>query len=182
MRWPWTGVALVVVALAVTAAGCGGSGNESQTNPTAEWASGFCTAITDWTDSLKDVRSEFSDTSNLSQDGLESAAEDVRSATDTLVSDLKDLGTPDTPSGEDVKSAVDSLTTTVDDETAQIQETAQGVSSIADLPSAVSEISASLSALSTAFSQTLQTIDNADATGELRTALEDSPECADVSG
>lgn len=181
MRRTWTGIALVVLALAVTATGCGGSDNESQTDPTAEWASGFCTAITDWKNSLKDVRSELSDTSNASKDGLESAAKDARSATDTLVSDLKDLGTPDTPSGEEVKSAVDSLTTTLDDETAQIEDTAQGVSGITDLPGAISTVFASLSSLSTAFSQTLQTIDNADASGELRTALDNSPECADLS-
>src|SRR5262249_8399453 len=79
------------------------------------------------------------------------------------------------------KSAVDSLTTTLDDETAQIQDTANGVSSITDLPSAISKISTSLSSLSTAFSQTLQTIDNADASGELQSAIQDAPECSSLA-
>ena len=52
---------------------------------------------------------------------------------------------------------------------------------ITGLPSAITKISASLSALGTAFSDTLQTIDTADTKGELQTALEDSPDCADIS-
>jgi hypothetical protein len=179
MRRSWI-VAIVVLALAGMAAGCGGD-SESETDPTAEWAAGFCSAVTDWTNELQTITSEFSDTSNLSEDGLQSAAGDLRDATDTLVSDLRDLGAPDTDSGEKVKSSLDSLSTTLDSETSQIEDTAQGVSSLADLPSAISSISASLAALGTAFSETLQAIDNADASGELQTALEDSPECADIS-
>ena len=179
MRRSWI-VAIVVLALAGMAAGCGGD-DESDADPTAAWASGFCSAVTDWTNELQTITSQFSDTSNLSQDGLESAAGDLREATDTLVSDLKDLGAPDTDSGEEVKSSLDSLSTTLQDETSEIEDTAQGVSSVADLPSAISTISASLASLGTAFSQTLQTIDNADVSGELQTALEDSPECADIS-
>ena len=73
------------------------------------------------------------------------------------------------------------MSTTLDTETAQIQETAQGVTGITGLPSAITAISASLSALGTAFSDTLQTIENADTKGELKSALEDSPDCADIS-
>src|SRR5215211_1696625 len=101
MRRTWIAV-LTVVILAGAAAGCGGSDNSSEASPTEEWASGFCTAITDWTTSLQDVTSQFSDTSNLSEDGLQSAAADIRSATDTLVSDFRDLGAPDTESGDEV--------------------------------------------------------------------------------
>jgi phage-related protein len=172
--------ALIVVALAGVAAGCGGSSDE-QTDPTAAWASGFCSAVTTWTDDLQSITQQFTDTSNLSQDGLASAAEDARTSTDQLVSSLKDLGAPDTDSGQEVKSALDTLSTTLDAETAQIQETAQGVTGVTDLPSALTKISTSLSALGTAFSDTLQTIETADTKGELKTALEDSPDCADIS-
>ena len=179
MRRTWT-AALIVVALAGVAAGCGGSSDE-QTDPTAAWASGFCSAVTTWTDDLRSITQQFTDTSNLSQDGLASAAEDARTSTDQLVSSLKDLGAPDTDSGQEVKSALDTLSTTLDAETAQIQETAQGVTGVTDLPSALTKISTSLSALGTAFSDTLQTIETADTKGELKTALEDSPDCADIS-
>jgi hypothetical protein len=171
--------AILALALAGVAVGCGGD-DESETDPTAAWADGFCSAVTDWTDELQTITSQFSDTSNLSEDGLQSAATDVQAATQTLVDELRDLGAPETDSGEEVKSALDTLSTTLEDESSAIEDTANGVSSITELPSAITTISSSLSALGTAFSQTLQTIENADASGELRSALEDSPACADI--
>ena len=112
---------------------------------------------------------------------IESAAEDVQSSTQQLADSLKALGAPETDSGEEVQSALDTLSTTLDTQTAQIKETAQGVTDIAGVPSAITEISTSLSALGTAFSSTLQTIEDADTKGELKSALEDAPECADVT-
>jgi methyl-accepting chemotaxis protein len=182
MRIRWL-AAIALLALSGVAAGCGGSDgdSETETSPTAEWATGFCSAVTGWTDDLQSITQQFSDTSNLSQDGLQSAAEDVRASTQTLIDDLKDLGAPDTDSGQEVKSSLDDLSSTLDTETSAIEDTADGVSSIADLPSAISNISSSLSALGTAFSQTLQTIEDADVNGELQSALQDSPECADIT-
>ena len=173
----------VVGALVVVVAGCGGSDSTSttETNPTDAWASGFCSAVTSWTDELKTISSQFSDPSNLSQDGLQSAAEDVRTATDTLAGDLKDLGAPDTQSGQEVKSSLDSLSSTLEDESSQITDTVEGVSGITGILSAATSITASLKAMGTAFQETLQTIQNADAGNELQNALADSPECADLS-
>jgi hypothetical protein len=171
--------AVLVVVLAVAAVGCGGS--DSEEDPTAAWASGFCSAVTNWTDDLQDVTSQFSDTSNLSQDGLQSAANDVRDSTEKLVDDLKSLGRPETDSGQEVQDAVDGLATTLDNETAKIEDTANGVTGITALPSAITTISTSLSAMTTAFSDTLQTIQNADVNGELQKSLEDSPDCADIT-
>jgi hypothetical protein len=175
----WVTLSALVVALAVAVAGCGGSDTEE--DPTAAWASGFCSAIRSWTDDLQDVTSEFSDTSNLSEDGLQSAANDVRDSTQQLVDDLKSLGRPETDSGQEVQDAVDGLSTTLDNETAKIEDTANGVSGITGLPSAIATISTSLSAMATAFSETLQTIQNADVNGELQSALEDSPNCAGIT-
>jgi hypothetical protein len=169
-----------VVALALIAAGCGGS-DSSDEDPTAAWASGFCTAVTSWTDELETVTSSFSDTSNLSQDGLQSAADDVKGATSQLVDDLEALGAPETEGGEEIQSSIDSLSTTLETEAANIEEAVQGISGITGIPSAVTTITTSLSAMGTAFSTTLNTIDGADVGDELQTALEDSPECADIS-
>jgi hypothetical protein len=169
-----------VLALVGIAAGCGGD-DSSDEDPTAAWASGFCSAITDWTDELQSVTSEFSDTSNLSEEGLQSAAEDVRSATDVLVDDLRDLGAPETESGDEVENSLNEFSDTLESETAEIEDTAQGVSSLTDLPAAITTITSSLSAMATSFSNALTAIQNADVGGELQTALEDSPECAGIS-
>lgn len=176
-----TVLSILVVGVALVAAGCGGSDSTDE-DPTAAWASGFCTAVTSWTDELQSVASSFSDTSNLSQDGLESAADDVKSATQQFVDDIQGLGRPETESGEEVESALDSLSTTLETETANIEETVEGISGLTGIPSAITAITTSLSAMGTAFNEALQTIDDADAGDELQVALEDSPECADISG
>ncbi len=173
------GLAAVVTALSVAAAGCGGS--DSEEDPTAAWASGFCTAVTNWTDDLQSVTSEFTDTSNLSEDGIKSAADDVKSSTQSLVDDLRGLGAPPTDSGDAVKNALDDLSTTLEDESTSIQETAQSASGLTGIASAISSISTSLSAMATSFSDALTTIQNADAKGELQSALQDSPDCAEIS-
>ena len=66
-------------------------------------------------------------------------------ATEQLVDDLKDLGAPDTESGEEVKSSLDSLSTTLETESGEIEDTVDGVSGITDIPSAITTITASLS-------------------------------------
>jgi hypothetical protein len=177
-RLAYAGAALVLV-LAGVAAGCGG--DDSDDDPTAAWASGFCSAITGWTDDLEGVTSEFTDTSNLSEEGIRSAADDVRSSTQTLVDELRDLGRPPTESGDEVRTALDTLSDTRETESTEIQEAAEGVSGLTDLPGAITAITTSLSAMATSFSNALTTVQNADVEGELQTALEDSPECADIS-
>jgi hypothetical protein len=91
--------------------------------------------------------------------------------------DVRDLSN----GGFAVESSVDELSTTLESEVANIESTAQGASGLSEIPSAITSITASLSAMSTAFSSTLQTIESADANDELRTALEDSPACADIT-
>ncbi|HEY6075193.1 MAG TPA: hypothetical protein VIV36_00030, partial [Gaiella sp.] len=141
-----------VAALALVAVGCGGSDDDSDTDPTAAWASDFCSAITTWTDELQTVTSEFSDTSNLSQDGLQSASDDVGSATESLVDDLRGLGAPETEGGEEIQTALDTLSTTLETEAASIEETVEGISGLTGIPSAITAVTASLSAMGTAFS------------------------------
>ena len=175
-------LATAAASLALVAAGCGGGDESSSTSPTEEWASSFCTAVTTWKDSLTSVTEQFSSPSSLTSEALTDAANDAKSSTDTFVDELRALGPPETESGEAVKSSIDELSNTVESEVAKIESAAEGVSGLADLPSAISSITTSLTAMSSALSSTVQTAESADASGELRTALEDSPACANITG
>ena len=84
---------LCVAGIAFVGAGCGG--DESSASPTLEWADGFCTAITSWTNALEEVTAEFSDPSSLSQEGLEAAASGKAIVTTALGVDGLDLGSGD---------------------------------------------------------------------------------------
>src|SRR3990170_8455935 len=117
-----TFLATAVAALALVAAGCGGGDESSSASPTDEWADGFCTAITSWTDSIQSVTEQFTDLSSLSRDGLEIAAGDARTATEDLVDDLQGLGAPDTESGQAVKDSIDELSSMLESEVATIEE------------------------------------------------------------
>jgi hypothetical protein len=170
-------VTAFVLALALVAAGCGGSDDEE--DPTTAWAAGFCTAITDWTDAIEGATTEL--TSNPSEDALRSAADDVRTATDQFVDDIRGLGAPETESGDEIESAINGASTTIENESASIEEAVDGISNLTELPGAITTITTSLSAMGTAAASVLQAIQDADVDGELQSALEDSPECAGVS-
>lgn len=179
-------VAISVAALAIAAAGCGGSDESSsettEAAPASEWADGFCGAVSTWTTEITSIRDQFTDLSSFSEDGLRSAAEDVKTATDQLVEDLKGLGAPDTESGDEVKASIDDLASTLETETDSIQTTVDETSGITELPGAVQDVLASLGAMSDAFSSALTTIGDADVQNELQDALESSPECDDITG
>jgi hypothetical protein len=183
-----TGKLLAVIGisvLALSAAGCGGS-DESSTEttgvtPASEWADGFCTAITTWTDALQGVSDQFTDLSSFSEESLQSAAEDLQSATETLVEDLRGLGAPDTESGQEVEDSLDELSTTLETELDAIQTTVDETSGITELPGAAQDVLGSLSAMGTAFSSTMSTLESADVKNELQDALEASPACDDLT-
>ena len=60
--------------------------------------------------------------------GSRGAADDAKAATDTFADDLEALGTPDTESGEDIRSSVDELSTTVQTEVDSIESAVGDVS------------------------------------------------------
>ncbi len=171
----------LVASLALVAAGCGGGSKESSASATVEWANGFCTAVTAWTDSLKQIGEQLAKPSSLSQEGLDQAANDVREATQTLVDDLKGLGAPDTESGQETKDAIDQLATTLDDDLTEIEDTVDGVSGLTGVPAAIASISTTLSSMATAFSSTLQTIENGDVKGELQDAFQPADSCSGLT-
>lgn len=176
-------IATCVAALALVA-GCGGSDESSSTTeatPASEWADGFCSAVTTWTDDLTNVKNDFG-LDDLSRDGLQAAADDLTASTRTLVDDLKALGAPDTESGEEVKSSIDELATTLEAEMDAIQTTVDETSGLTELPGAATDVLGSLEKMAGAFQSTLSTIGDADVQNELEGALESSPACDNVTG
>jgi len=177
-------VATAVAVLAIGAAGCGGSDESSSTaeaTPASEWADGFCTSLTTWSEAIKGVPDQFTNLSSFSEEGFQTAADDISSATDTLVEDLKGLGTPDTDSGEEVKSSIDDLSSTLETELDSIQATVDDTSGITEFPGAAQDILGSLSTMSSAFASTLSTIEDADVQGELKDGLESSSACDEIT-
>jgi methyl-accepting chemotaxis protein len=173
--------ALIVSALALAAAGCGGGDDESSDAvPADQWADEFCTAVGSWKDSLQEIRDRFQDLSSLNEDSLNEAADDAESATDEFVDDLKDLGRPDTASGEEIEDSLQTLEDTVEQEKSDVKETVDNVEDISDIPAAITTVGSALTSMGTALQSTFDAIRNEDVGGELETALDQSEACEGI--
>jgi hypothetical protein len=176
--------AAAVAALALVAAGCGGGSSETTTTtaaPASEWANGFCSAFASWRTAFDEATSQFTSLSSLSKENFQSAADDIDRATTQLIDDLEALGAPDTPSGQEVKSSIDALGTTLQTQIDSIKKTIDETSGITEIPGAAKDVYNSVTTMGDAISSTATTIENADAEGELKDALQSSPDCKSLT-
>jgi methyl-accepting chemotaxis protein len=175
---------LLVPALAIIllAAGCGGEDRTSDNtggSAASDWASSVCEAVTKWNGAVASAGTSL--TENPSKEGLESAADDVESATQTLTDDLRALGKPGTASGEEAKAAVDELATSLEENVQSIQDAVAGASGVSEALSAVSTVSATLVTMGDQISETVQNLRQVDADGELQAAFDEAGSCAEVT-
>ena len=163
------------------ATGCGSDDGDSETSATTEWASSLCTAISTWTNALTSSADSLKG-GNISMDSLESAADDVKGATDTLVEDLKGVGKPDLEAGEQAKDSVDQLSDELENEVDKIESAVDDVSGVSGVLSAVSTVTATLSTMATQVTSTLDELEQQDAQGELKEAFQQADSCSELSG
>jgi hypothetical protein len=173
-------LAVAVAVAALVAAGCGGSKDSSSTTPTAQWADGLCTAITTWQSAISDVATSLKG-GNLTKDSLSSAANDVKSATETFTSDLGKLGKPDTAAGQQAQDSVSQLKTDIEADVKSIQDTVDAASGITGILKAVPSITATVSSAGSQISSTVTTLKGLDAKGELKSAFQQSSSCASLN-
>jgi hypothetical protein len=119
---------------------------------------------------------------DLSRNGLESAVDDAKGATETLVTDLKELGTPDTEAGAEAKSAIDELSSELSKDVDEIQTALDDASGVSGVLTAVSTVSATLASMGTQLTSTFGDLESLDAKGELESALSQSSSCTELTG
>jgi methyl-accepting chemotaxis protein len=165
--------ALVPVVVAVVlASGCGDSSN---TSSATDWADNLCSALATWTSSVKSTANSLK--ANPSKESLKSAAGDIKSASDTLVDDLKDLGKPDTKAGQDAKDAVDQLSSEIEDDVQEMQSAVDKASGAQGVVTAASSVSATLSKMGDQINSAASKLDDVDPGGELKQAFQDASAC-----
>jgi uncharacterized phage infection (PIP) family protein YhgE len=181
-------LAACFASFALFAAGCGGDDqSSSQTTTEAstgastdKWADSFCSALTAWKNDLEEAAEPLTDLSSLSEESLQQAAHDAQTATETLSDSLKGLGRPDISSGEQVRSSVQDLATDVENSANEIETAVEGVSSFADIPSAIDTITTAVTDMGTEVDGAVQTLEDADVGGELLTAFADADSCGEL--
>jgi hypothetical protein len=182
-------LAACVASFALFAAGCGGDDESSSQKTTEastgaqtgtstdEWANSFCSALTTWKNDLEEAAEPLTDLSSLSEESLQQAADDAKTATGTLSDSLNGLGRPDISSGDQVRSSVQDLATDVENGADEIETAVEGVASLADIPSAIDTITTTVTDMGTEVDGAMQTLEDADPSGELVTAFADADSC-----
>ncbi len=169
----------VTVSLALLAAGCGSSGDSTTTTTSASatetWASGVCTSLTTWQDAIKSAAGSLK--SDHTKSGLQTAADDAKTATQTLASDLKGLGKPDTQAGQQAKDSLDQLSTSLEQNVTTIEDSVKGASGITGVIAAVSSATVTLATMGTEVKTTFANLQGLDAKGELKSAFASSSSC-----
>jgi hypothetical protein len=161
--------------LAVLAAGCGGSDDSDETT---QWADSLCTAMTTWTQSLSDAASSIQG-NGLSRSAIQSAIDDAKTATQTFVDDLRDLGAPDTQAGADAQDAINDLASDLSDD---IDDAQSAVEQASTLPGAISAVTNALTTMSNQVSSTFTELGQLDPKGELEQAFGDAESCKSLTG
>ena len=168
-----------LAALALLAAGCGGDGGGGdETLSATEWANDLCGSITTWTDSLQSATEPLTG-GNISKESLQSAADDVQSSTKTFTEDLKDLGKPDTETGQEAKDLLDGLDETLGQDAEELKSTVDDASPT-DILSTVSTVTAKLGTMSQQVASTFTQLDELDASNELEQAFEEADSCDEI--
>jgi hypothetical protein len=171
------GLAVLVVSLALVSAGCGG--DESETSATAEWADSFCSAVTAWTSELEQIGQTVS--SSLTAESLEEAADDVSTATDDFVEEVRGLGAPETESGEAIEDAVQEFTDAAESEKGEVEDAIEDVTDASDVAGALAVVGSSLQTMATALQTMFESFEDADVGGDLETAFEETPSCESIT-
>ena len=176
-------LAATVAGAALLAAGCGSSSDSgsSDATATATWADGLCTAITTWQSSISAIADSLKGGS-LTQDSLQSAADDAKAATETFTSDLEGLGKPDTEAGQQAKESVDKLATDIKADVTTIENTVADASSVSGILKAVPTITSTLATAGTQITGTVSTLQGLDAKGEIKSAFTSAPSCDTLMG
>jgi len=179
--------AVVVLAAAAFAAGCGGdngtsvaTGTESSATAAGDWANNVCEAFVNWNSAITDAGQAVRD--DPSKEGIKTAGNEIRDATGTLSDDLRSLGRPDTQNGQEAKSAIDELAKSLDSSLQKITDAMDNSSGTAGAVAAASTIGSSLVTMGNEVKTTFQQLEQIDAQGELEDAFQQADSCAGLTG
>lgn len=174
-------VTVLAAALAVAAAGCGGSSESAQ----EKWANQVCSPFVDWSKQMttlaNDAKSAIQSPSASSVDQLKSDAQQAVDATTTLQKDLENLPPAPGDNGQSVKSTFTTYVNQVNLAIDQLQTSATSLSSSSNLTEAATALSAAAGQVSTFSTQTQNAINSAKATSsDMQKGFEDASSCQEL--
>jgi hypothetical protein len=172
-RWRILLLAAGALAVGVAAAGCGG-GDKTTESSTQKWASGVCTAVTTYVDSLRDAAATFQ--ANVSAAGLADARDEAETATESFTATVEGLGKPDTESGKRAKQALDALAVQLGEAADDVKQATESITGTAGLVNAISVVTTTLAAARNQITTTVDELRELDQ-GELKQAFAGADSC-----
>jgi hypothetical protein len=171
------------IAVVSCAAGCGGSSTSSQGKTEAEkWADDVCSSISTWRDTVSQARSTLRHPADLSVGTFEDTLRDVVDATRRLVTEVGNLGPPDTTAGDQAADQLSNLSEELDEELAVLKRTIRSdTASLSEMLANLSTITGALSTMSSDTSKTVDELSSLDGAAELRDAFDSSASCQHLS-
>ena len=166
----------LAVALSVVAAGCGGD----DSSDAERWATDVCTDINTWADSVTTaITGVMSQGLGVTSTDLRAAANQAQSATSRLADDLREIGPPDTESGQQAQQDVEQLGDSIEQHANKARDLVQGASGsgaglvataqsvLTEIGAAADEVKAALTSLQQAGQDIKDGIESSDACSQL---------------
>ena len=164
----------------VTAAGITIWGDSAEVEP-ATWASGFCNALKTFSTGISEAGSDLTGQGIPSSDEIISVIDNAAAAASTFADDLRELGRPDVPSGEEIQTelenAAEEAGKTFDAVKDEIDGEIDNATDVAVVAGAIAEAAQkALTGIQTATNR----LQELDVEGALQSALEGASECTGI--
>lgn len=174
MRRP-IALALLLSALALFAAGCGGGGNSDQ-KANETYANGVCTAIGSWASQVKSLATVPG--GGINKSSIDTKLSQFETATKQLVSQIKAVPAPNTSEGQTAKKQIEQLAAQIQSTSAAVKAAASTLpanATLAQMVSALSKLVPQFQTLQSSAQSTLKTLQSAG--GSLADAFKSEPAC-----
>ena len=160
----------MALVLAAAASGCGGSNDNSDNSGSSAgpvtlststaasgtanaldgWASGFCQAIASWQSTVKKTRAKIDN----SQADFNSASQAISTGAQALLGSLNGLGAPPAPASAQAQGVINDLSTSLKNESGQIQTTlSTHISTQSQVDAASAQVRASITKMNASISK-----------------------------
>jgi chromosome segregation ATPase len=168
-------VAAVLIAfVAVFAAGCG-----DDENAAATWADGVCSSINDWQTDIEGNLDELrDDPSAISADSVRAAAEDSLESTEAMLDELRELGAPETESGDQARQEVEQLLEALEERLERVRDAAEAAEEgVAELIAVIASVANEVEGASQDARDTVEELRDLEPGGDLEEAFRNEDAC-----
>jgi len=175
-------VSLLTLALALAAAGCGGSSQSAQ----EKWANDVCTQIGNWQKQMKQLvtgaKNAVQSPSSSTISTLQSDATQAANATKQLETNLKNVGPAPGSNGQTAQQTLTSFASAMSKTIDALKSTVNSLSSSTSISQAASKLSSSAGQLSSLASQTQTALNSVKQTSsDLKSGFQNASACKSLT-